>query len=77
MDFAHLVSTSPHYSIMDKYAIHDMDDDILLSGNSKEILATLSPHFKPAIECYLERLEKDDFFDVPRALEGVFGREDE
>lgn len=71
----HLITTSPNYNIDDEYVLEDVFTNSLISGDEKSILEVLSPHFKDAIACYIDHLDKDDF-DVPRMLENVFGEDE-
>lgn len=71
----HLITTSPNYNIDDEYVLEDVFTNSLISGDEKSILEVLSPHFKDAITCYIDHLERGIFY-LPRMLENVFEEDD-
>ena len=62
-------------NIDDEYVLEDGLANSLISGDEKSILEVLSPHFKDAITCYIDHLERGIFY-LPRMLENVFEEDD-
>lgn len=74
MHLAYLVSTSPNYSVDDRWVLYDRNSNLILSGDENLVLSVLSLHMKSATELYLRHLNDRDI-NVPRALESIFGEE--